>query len=260
MKLSLTFFAILFSTVLFAQKNIHVRDAKGVSYLSDDITVSKTKELALEEAKKEALRKAGVTEFVSESNVLLSSQEGKQISQLFNSISTIEINGAITKTENIRYEKMKDETTGKEFIEATIDAEVVKYEKRSDPSFDFEVKGISEKYKTTEAMKFSFQPFSDGYLRVFQISKNETSQLFPNKFEQSKLFSKNLLNNFPFNKAIEYSLESKAETEINTIVFIFTKKEIPFTAKQDYESVIKWIYSISPDERRVKSYEIGILK
>ncbi len=256
----LLYFIILLFTFHFAiaQKTVQVQNAKGISYLSDDITLNQTKEKALEEAKKDALRKAGVSEHISESNVLYSLSQEKDFKQFFNSISTIEISGAITKTENIRYEKQKEQVTGKEFMEATIDVEVIKYEKKSDPSFDFEVNEIAGKYKINDALKFTFQPFADGYLHVFQINRKEASQLFPNKFESSKIFSKNQLIKFPLNKGIEYSLDSKSENEMNTVVFVYTKKEIPFTSKQDYESIIKWIYSISPDERRIKNFDFMV--
>lgn len=251
------FFSFQFA---FAQKTIHVQNVTGISYLSDDITLNQTKEKALEEAKKDALRKAGVAEHISESNVLYSLSQEKDFKQFFNSISTIEISGAITKTENIRYEKKVDRTSDKEFIEATIDAEVIKYEKKSDPSFDFEESGIIGKYKENEHINFSLKTSADGFLKIFVIKDKSADLIYPNKYEKDNLIAKNKVLEFPTNKGIEYGFENISQNESQLILIIFTKKNVPFFKEINYENIINWIYSISPDERRLKSFLIMVTK
>ena len=255
-------FIILFLSfqVAIAQKNIQVSNATGISYLSDDITLNQTKEKALEEAKKDALRKAGVAEHISESNVLYSLSQEKDFKQFFNSISTIEISGAITKTENIRYEKKVDRATDKEFIEATIDVEVIKYEKKSDPSFDFETNGIIGKYKANEHINFSLKTSADGYLKIFVIKDKTADIIYPNKYEKGNLIIKDKMLQFPTNYGIEYGFENISQNESQLILMVFTKKNIPFFKEITYENIINWIYSISPDERRIKSIQIVVTK
>ena len=255
------FAAVLFSfQFAFAQKTIHVSDAIGISYLSDDITLNQTKEKALEESKKDALRKAGVEEHINESNVLYSLSKEKDFKQFFNSISTIEISGAITKTENIRYQKNVDEISGKEFIEATIDAEVIKYEKKSDPSFDLEATGISEKYKETGHVSFSLKASADGYLKIFVIKDQTADLIYPNNYEKDHLILKNKVLEFPTNKGIEYGFENITQNESQLILLIFTKRNIPFFKDVNYDNIISWIYQISPDERRVKAFQLVVSK
>ena len=255
-------FLILFFSfqIAIAQKNVQVSNATGISYLSDDITLNQTKEKALEEAKKDALRKAGVAEHISESNVLYSLSQEKDFKQFFNSISTIEISGAISKTENIRYEKKVDRATDKEFMEATIDAEVIKYEKKSDPSFDFEETGIIGKYKEHEHINFSLKTSADGYLKIFVIKDKTADLIYPNKYEKEFLINKNKAVEFPTNKGIEYGFENITQNESQIILIVFTKKNIPFFNEINYENIISWIYAISPDERRIKSIQIVVTK
>jgi len=262
LNIRLLYFIILFFVFHFAsaQKTIHIQNATGISYLSDDITINQTKEKALEEAKKDAMRKAGVAEHISESNVLYSLSQEKDFKQFFNSISTIEISGAITKTENIRYEKKVDRATEKEFMEATIDAEVIKYEKKLDPNFDFEETGIIGKYKENEHINFSLKTSADGYLKIFVIKDKTADLIYPNKYEKEVLINKDKVLQFPTNYGIEYGFENITQNESQLVLIVFTKKSIPFFKEINYENIISWIYSISPDERRIKSFQIMVSK
>jgi hypothetical protein len=66
---------------------------------------------------------------------LLTTESNKKISQVFNSIASVELNGAITNIQNIRIQKKHDESAQQDYYEALIDADVIKYEKKSDSSF-----------------------------------------------------------------------------------------------------------------------------
>ncbi len=260
MKSFILFVLLVISQTLSAQQSISIKDATGKYILSDDITPSQAKNLAIEEAKKDALRKAGVVENISESNMLYSLSQEKDFKQFFNSISTIEINGAIKETKNIRISEGKDNVTNQTYYEVFLDAEVIKYTKRTDASFNFDVQGILDKYDENGHINFSIKPSTDGYLKIFVIKDKTVDLLFPNKYERDSLLTKENLIYFPTNKAIEYGFDNIVQNESQLILIVFTKKNIPFYKEVSYDNVMNWVYEISPDERRVRSFQLIVTK
>ena len=253
-------FIILFFVcqLAIAQKTVSIKDAVGKAYMSDDKTANQTKDKAIEEAKKDALKKAGVAEYIGSSNVLLTAESNKKISQVFNSIASVELSGAITNIQNIRLQKKHDESAQQDYYEALIDADVIKYEKKSDPSFVFDIKGIRESYKANEALTFETIAYANGFLRIFLLSDSQCFQLFPNQYEKANSIKESEHLHFPINKGIAYSLDLKEEIESDNLIFVFTKNNIPFTGKENMNDILHWIYSISPDERRVKNFSFVV--
>ena len=243
-----------------AQKKIDVKSIKGFAYISEDITPRQARNIALGEAKKEALRKAGIKENISATNVLSTSQEQSNFNQNFVEISAVELNGTVLDCIITNEKRIIDEFDNFK-IEITIDATVIKYETNKDQSFEFKVEGTEDHYKTNEKLTFTFTPFQDGYLKIFLIS-NDTSQIiYPykhlenEKFSdvQDKIFKKYETVEFPILKWMKYSLTSKRDKEFNQLIFVFTKNNIPFKNKVTSDNMHTWIYSIPPDQRVIEN-------
>jgi len=253
---------------LFSQKTIKVSDVRGECIISN-ITPEQAKQQAILEAKREALRRAGVSENVGATSVLKTTEDKNGVKQLFDEISSVEINGEV-----LNYTVTKENKRINEYnnivVEITLDAEVIKYDKKKDLSFDIVTNGIDDFYKNGQVLAFDFTPGADGYLRIFNINDTENIILYPYNDPSNKslndvpdrLFKKNEKIKFPINKLFGnpetketgYVLSTEKQTEFNHLVFVYTKQNIPFYKTVNYQNIISWIYSISPDQRVVKYY------
>ena len=262
------YFILSLSLNSFSQNTIKVNDVKGECIISN-ITPEQAKQKAIQEAKHEALRLAGVSENVGTTSVLKTKEDKDGFKQLFDEISSVEINGEV-----LSYSITKENKRINEFnnivIEVTIDAEVIKYDKKKDLSFDVVTQGIEEYYKNEQVLAFDFTPSADGYLKIFNINDTENIIMYPyfdlsnNRLNDvpDRLFKKNEKIRFPINKLFGnpdtketgYILSTEKQTESNHLVFVYTKQNIPFYKSVNYQNIISWIYSISPDQRVVKYY------
>lgn len=85
---------------LFGQQKKKVENVKGEWVVSNDITLTQARENAINQAKVEALRVAGVPEFISESNLMFRSEKKEQMKEFFQSMTTIDVSGEIFR---VRY-------------------------------------------------------------------------------------------------------------------------------------------------------------
>lgn len=238
-------------------KEVEVKNVKGRAVIAN-ITPEQAKEKAIMEAKKEALRKAGISERIVASDVLNTSGSNEEMENTFNSISTVEISGEVIDYIIINETRGQDEFDNF-YIEVTIDATVIKYDTKKDHSFDLSIKNIEPFYKSGEPLEFSITPNKSGFLKIFLFDeKKSCTMLFPNDYESNRLFEPNKTTDFPLHPGIEYVLETLQEKETNHLVFVFLKKDIPFHEKISYRNLIRWIYSIPPDQRNVKYYNFII--
>lgn len=265
--LFIAFFSLILVPCSVAQKKIDVTSITGTAIVNDDITPRQAKNLALKEAKEEALRKAGIKENISTTNMLSTTQQKKKVKQNFVEISTVELNGAILNY-TITDEKRSIDKFNNFKVALTINATVVKYKKKKDPSFEFKVTGINEYYKTGDTLSFKFIPYKNGYLKIFLIS-NDTSQIiFPyislanKQFSdvQNRLFEEDVPVQFPVLTWMRYTLTSYKNREFNQLIFVYTKNNIPFQKKITTSNIHSWIYSIPPDQRVIQNYIFEIRK
>lgn len=259
-----------------AQKILTFNGIKG-EYIIDsnaDISIKSAFEKAVNEAKMEALRKAGVTENVSASDIMTSSDSGTGFKEEMNSFVSVEINGAVLN-DTILEKKSFTNQFGNLVVQVLINVDVIKYESRSDPSFNFKVDGVKEYYENGDLMNFSFLPFSDGYLKIFNVNDSESFVVFPFSSTDypflndtiDRKFKPNIKINFPVNKLmgdpatkqVGYSLSTEVAREHNYLIFVFTKENIPFQGNLNYKSVLNWIYRISPDQRKVQFFDFVIV-
>lgn len=252
-RFAVAFFIILYSFSLFAQEKITIKGVKGNCIVAN-ITPEQAEEKALLEAKKEALKRAGVGENIAASDILSSRVDKQSMDQVFNSFSTIELNGEVLDYTIIDKTKKLDDFGNINLI-ITIDAIVIKYDKQKDPEFDVKIENLEEFYKEGSKLEFYITPFQNTYLKVFFFDdKLNCSLIFPNEYENSRVLEKEKKYKFPLSQAIDYTLETEYEREINYLVMIFTKKDIPFIETVNYKNLLKWINGISPDQRVVKYY------
>ncbi len=270
----ITILLLLSVSNIYTQKEIKVKGVKG-SWIISNISPQEAKEKAILEAKKAALLKAGISEQISETNTLNKSENKGEYKQIFNSISTVEVNGKVLSY-NVISEKKKVDKFDNFVVEVIIDAVVVKYKTKKDISFDFKVSKIESFYRNNEVLVFSFTPFKNGYLKIFNISDTESFLLYPFKSEKythfndipDNLFFKNSKIQFPINTMFGnprtgkhgYTVSTTKEKEVNHLIFVFTKSNIPFYNEVNYKNIIKWIYSTPPDQRIVKYFGFTITK
>lgn len=89
----LTFLVISFFNAL-ANKDVEVKNVRGEAFIENDVSPNRARRIALNEAKIEALRRAGVSESISAQNLLFSSEANGDFQDFFSYSSQIEIRGA----------------------------------------------------------------------------------------------------------------------------------------------------------------------
>lgn len=248
---------LAFKSPLQAEKTTTIKEVSGRCYISN-ITPEEAKERAIQEAKKEALRQAGISETIRATDALTTEAKDADFKQVFNSFSTVELSGQVTDFEVINEVFDKDEFNNL-YVEVTINAEVIKYDTQRDPSFEIQVDHIEPYYKEGNKLTFDFKPYKEGYLKIFLFDGEKTSYLlFPNSYEPNRQFRSDQVYSFPMSPKIDYWLETEKEQEVNHLVFVYTKTDIPFTKPVKYKNIISWINTISPDQRVVKYYNYMI--
>lgn len=248
----------------YSQKSINVKNIKGSCFIEGDISPNIAKNKALNEAKINALKDAGINESISSYQILFTNQDKNDYTQFFSSDIQSELQGAV-KSIKIINEKIYCTNDNKIVCDVVIDAEVIKYNTKADNTFKANINGVKSVYNNNDNLTFNIIATQKCYLTIFNITDNEASLLFPNSFEKNTELKKNETKEFPTEK-IDYSLGSNQnKQETNRLIFVFTKKEIPFIKMDNNQITIKeeifnWLYSISPDERYVEYYTISILK
>ena len=233
--------------------------AQGEWVVSDDITLPQAREKSIQQAKLEALRKAGVPEYITESNISYQSDGVDKTQNLFESITTIDVFGEITEYEIIKEEKKLNEFDNIIYT-VWINATVVIHKEGRDPGFSFDIKGIREGYGSPDKLSFNVTPWMDGYLRVFIISDKEGIQLYPNQFEPQEMLKSKSLVTFPKSKSFEYEISTEKRSEINYLILVFTKQDIPFLEPETPQNILRFIGSISPSKKSIKTFSLLIKK
>lgn len=252
------------------QKTKTVR-ARG-SHIARDLTPEQTRTKAIENAKRNALIKAGVSESVSFTDFSYKYEDNEKFQEIFQAISAIQTGGEILVNKVISEERSFNEF-GNMVIEVEIEATIFKHKEKADPRFLFLVEGIDEVYKNKGLLKFTFTPTQDGYLKIFNVTDEETYLLYPYidpknptlNEDPDHLFKKRKTVQFPIHPAIPEGYETSISTpgksqEFNILIFVYTKENIPFIEDVTFKNMMKWIYSIPPDKRVTAQYGFVIKK
>jgi hypothetical protein len=243
----------------YAQKEVKITGAQGRWQVSDDITLKTAEERALMEAKKDALRKAGVMENVWSVFGQITQDGGTEFQEAYSQMNVLAIGGMLNITKQ-KVEDVWDANTRSLYKVATIDA-TVQTGQKVDKTYVLDVKGISTLYQEGDAFTCRLKVHgSDSYLKFFWFDSRGGALFYPNTYEPNALLAAGREYNIPFNNAIEYRLEKggKDGGKIN-LMLVATKDNIPFTGEVTYQSVLSWIYAI-PNDRRCAFYDMLLIK
>jgi hypothetical protein len=240
----------------FAQEAKSVENIKGEWVISNDITPALAREKAIDQAKAEALRQAGVPEYIAESNLSYKTERNNTLEDINKSLTSIDVSGEISAFKVVKEEKRKNEF-GNLLYEVWINATVMVHKTSKDPGFSLDVSGIRDSYRSPEDLVFDIVPSKEGFLQVFILGDNESTHLYPNKIEKREKLEGGKTYRFPRSQALDYEVSSKG-MEINYVVLLYTKTEVPFLGEETSENILRFIAEIDPSQKCLKSYSILI--
>ncbi|MBI9068327.1 MAG: hypothetical protein JEZ09_13620 [Salinivirgaceae bacterium] len=267
MKLRTCFlFVFLCSTSLvFSQRKSSehkVNNIQGVAVGSASQTPEEVKQKAINNAKVNALKSAGIEENISSYSDYFRSESDNTMEDLFTSDILSNINGTI-KDINISHQLFEIDNEGNIKCNLTINCSVIKYKTKKDLAFDAWVDGIKMLYNAGDGLTFTIKPTKDCFIRAF-VFTDKSYVLLPNAYEHSKKLLAQNKYTFPDPKIMdpyELTLESeKKDKELNRLVLVFLKEDIYYTGKINYKDITSWIMSIPPDDRIIKYYSYAIYK
>lgn len=244
-----------------AQKILKVRNIEARWEVSEDITPKQAEERAFLEAKKEALRKAGVMENVWSVFGQITQENGEEFLEAYSQMSVLAIGGMVNVTRK-EVDVSWDPVAKRMSKVVTIDASVKK-ENLEDRSYVLEVKGIEPIYREGELFTCKIKIYgTDSYLKFFWFDASGGALLYPNTYEKDHLFKAGHVYSFPLSPEIDYYMEKKdkkASAEKVNIMVVATKSNIPFIEEINYPNLLKWIYQI-PADQRCTFYQMAIVK
>ncbi|MFI3288402.1 MAG: DUF4384 domain-containing protein [Rikenellaceae bacterium] len=246
--------SLLFSSELLHAQEIHkVRNVVGRWEVSSEITPKQAEERAIMEAKKEALRRAGVVENVWSLFGQVAQDNNTNFFESTNQLSAVSINGMvrITKQKITREYDKKREVM---FVVATISCDVIEDDTKVDPEFAIEVSKINAVIKNNEPLSFKVKIHNrTAHLKIFWFDDDKGDLLFPNSIEVNDLLQADTEYSFPINKTIDYLVykdsNSGGVVHKNNLLFVATVSSIPYTGEMNFKSVIEWAYRIPVSER-----------
>lgn len=239
-------------------KEIPVKNIQGTAIGNNNESLNQILQRAINNAKIEALKKAGIEENITSFTNYFQSENNNTYEELFTSDILSDIKGAVKNVEIIDTIKRFNDF-GQLNVQITINCIVLKYLSNKDLSFDVFVNGIGMYYPNETKLIFRVKSTTDAYANMFLFNETEAYQMFPSKYENSFLLKKDKKYNFPTD-AVDYILYTNMKTEPHRLIMVFTKQEIPYTGEIEYKQIIDWIFSISPDMRIIKSFSFNVVK
>ncbi len=256
---------IFLSHTLSAQEIIEVKGAKGTGEIVGRISYEEASRDALNMAKVEALRRAGVKENLRSYETLYRSEVNYDFSEFFSSDIQTDLQGAVQSYEIMSQERKVDPITNLFVVELTINAKVILYDTEPDLTFSVRVEGIKGVYEEGEELAFSIFSTKDCYLHIFGIADGYTSVLYPNHFDKPRPIRANETMGFPLGYTTYPLFKEGSEPDVTRMVFVFTTEPISYmnykavrVEDSDYyewlttpEDIFSWIYSLKPNIRNL---------
>jgi hypothetical protein len=243
---------------LMAQRMVKVDRAIGVVDFHQDITMSAAKEKALQEAKLNALRQAGVGENISENSLLFQQSSAEKADALFSSLISNQINGEIAGFE-ILSEGLKT-IMDRPSYEVVIRAEVKVYDKEEASGIQLELGGLRNQYFDQEGLQFSVLPNRAGYLQAFVVSEAEVYQVYPNAYEKGGLLEGGQKVGFPVNKTVDYILETTKAEAIHYLVLVYTLQPVSIATPANLNELLSRISRIPRSQKTVSWHSFLVRK
>jgi hypothetical protein len=261
----LLIFGLAFSSQSFAQKNKttehKVKSAIGVAVGGQSMTTAQIKEMAINKAKVDALQQAGIEENINSYSDYFRSETNDKMEELFTSDVLSNIRGNVKDIQVIGEPEIKVTPEGQIQIKTEISCTVIKYTTSKDLEFDAWVTGVKNNkfYNEGNTLTFQIKPSLPAYVKVFMFT-GESYILLPNAYEPPVLLQANIAKKYPSAK-IDYILDAGGhDREMNRMVIVLTKLNIPYTGTADYKEITDWIMTIPPDERVIKSFAFEVVR
>ena len=219
-----------------------------------NITIEKARQNALDNAKEEALRKAGIPEeFIVVNTGLVSDKFIHFVSH-----SNSELKGEIVSYDILKQSVQNDGT--RFFYLVEIRAKIRTSKVKRDLEFVAAVEGIKNgPYQDGEQFSFTIRPNKDCYVLVFWFDEEgKGACIYPNTEEPPELMENLKTYSFPRTQSYKVRKENKELTESISLVFVFTKKNIPFTDACTFENIQQWTTRIPSNERYLNYHSIVI--
>lgn len=240
--------------VLVAQQKERIHTLKNVRgefamvVMRSDITGREATEKAREDAKRKAIEQVCGSRMSIWDKVEMSS-----VGESFNSMTINQVDGEIVSFEIVEEGTKQSVIRPEEMIFYCVANVQVKQGIVPDPNFTAAIEGLRSLYFEGETIKFSVLPYRDCYLKIFLFEDAHTGYLlYPNDYDLPELLRANRKIAFPQNVEFVTTKKPENQTEINRMVFVFTKDERPFyhsvTSRQEIE---QWMAMIPNDEKYI---------
>jgi len=256
-KLVFLFLFLFLNYNLFAQNSniIKVTGVAGTAYINERITPKEAKEEALKDAQRNALKKAGISEFLQSSVMLITDSKNEKNSDFLSSEFQSHLEGAILDYQVISSNTIqtKDNLL---LVSVLIDATIIKYDTKPDLNFDVKLFGIKNVYNNPEKINFSVKTSIDSYLYLFSFIEDEATLIYPNVNEKEQLLKKDTTYLFPIGK-VDYILTAdNKRSEKGRLICVFTKTPMKYFQMNENqittpESIYSWINSIPLDQKKI---------
>jgi hypothetical protein len=141
-------------------------------------------------------------------------------------------------------------------IEATVKIGRMK----RDLEFDAFIEGLKPgAYADGELLFFTIRPSKACYVHVFWIdAEGRGAQVYSNTAEPPELLHAGETLSFPRTQHYRTRKETREPTETISLIFVLTKKNIPFTGPCTPEHIRKWIMTIPSGTCKVKCSPVVI--
>ncbi len=253
------------SSLVFSQKKMSehkVKQIAGVGVGGASQTPQQVLQKAINDAKVNALKKAGIEENINAYSDYFRSETENSMEELFTSDILSNINGTVKDIDVI--EKTPGFTPeGQIEYRVKINCTVVKYKTKKDLTFEAWIEGFKKVYKVGDGLTFTVKPTQDCYIRAF-VFTNKSYIILPNETEKSHLLSAHTVYTFPDEKLMKpYGMfieDDKLDRETNRMVILLLKQDIYYTGEINYKDITDWIMSIPPDERMIESFAFDIYR
>ncbi len=258
---SLIILALVNTAALFGQdtQTTQVKDITGRAIGGINNSPAELINMAVKNAKIEALSAAGIHEQINTYQNLYKSETDEEYAEVFQSDIFTNISGVVKSVQITDTIAQFNPETFTLMVEVKIKAEVVKYNKKQDRTFDAWVDGIRPFYNNGQNLSFTIKPTKPCYLRAFLIARDQESYaIFPNSVEKDIELKPMETNTFPLDAYYEMTTQQKKEP--HRIIIVLVKEKIPYTNEVAYKPILNWIFSISPQKRVVKNYGFTVVK
>lgn len=239
-------------------KEIKIEGAVGKAIGGPDDSPAQVKQKAINNAKVEAMRKAGIAEHINSYSDYFRSESNNTMEELFSSDVLSNIRGSVKDVEEV-FSKAGVTDEGQISYTVTINCTVIKYTTERDLTFDAKIEGIKMFYREGDGLEFSVTPTADCHIRAFMFYSGDAFVLLPNQVEKDLHLKSGITVKFPL-EAGEYQLDAGGKVnETNRLIFVLLKQDIPYFEKVAYQNIIDWIFTIPPDERLIKSFTFDVI-